>query len=87
MDPEDPPKLIGPPKPAPFTIVTDPDPLALEWRSCLLRGARRQLLALEDEMARYQSLNSRYSGAVIEATQMEIDCLQQGIAWLWRQHS
>ncbi len=83
-DREDPPGRMGPPA---FVVLGDEDPLSVEWRSCLLRGARRQLLALEDEMARYRGLDSRYSGAVIEATQMEIDCLQQGIAWLWRQKS
>lgn len=78
---------MGPPRPPTFEVVAPPDPLAIEWRSCLLRAGRRQLLALESEMDRHRSLDSRYAGAVIEATQMEIDCLQQGIAWLWRQHS
>lgn len=71
-----------------FEVIPEaPDELTVEQRSCLLRAGRRQLLALEDEQNRHRTLDARYGGAVIEATQMEIDCLQGAIAWLWRRHS
>lgn len=78
----------GPPKFPPgqtFRVVDLEDPLHVEWRSCLLRAARRALMAMEDELERHRHLDSRYAQAVIDATQMELDCLQAGIAWLWRQ--
>lgn len=71
-----------------FTVLSatpDPDPLLVEQRSCLLRAARYRLLAMEGELERHRHLDSRYAQAVIDATQMEMDCLQGGIAWLWRQ--
>lgn len=68
----------------PFQPVAEEDPLQMEQRSCLLRAARRGLLALESELERHHHLDSRYAQAVIDATQMEMDCLQAGIAWLWR---
>lgn len=76
-----------PPPTNTFTVEPPdgPDPLPPEQRSCLLRAARRGLLALEDELERHRHLDPRYAGAVVEATQMEMDCLQAGIAWLWRQ--
>lgn len=84
MASDDPPTPQGPPKPPTFELVSPPDPLHVEWRSCLLRGARYRLLAMEGELERHRHLDSRYAHAVIEATQMEMDCLQAGIAWLWR---
>lgn len=69
----------------PPDVPGDPEKLPTEQRSCLLRAARRGLLSLEDELERHRLLDARYAGAVVEATKMEIDCLQQGIAWLWRQ--
>lgn len=82
-DEKEPPKT---PAQQTFTVVSgpDPDPLQVEWRSCLLRGARYRLLAMESELERHRHLDSRYAQAVIDATQMEMDCLQAGIAWLWR---
>ncbi len=70
--------------PAQFTLVAPEDPLTVEARACLLRGARFRLVAMEGELERHRNLDSRYAQAVIEATQMEMDCLQAGIAWLWR---
>lgn len=72
-----------PPKPPLFVLAED-DQLRVEWRSCLLRAARYRLLAMEGELERHRHLDSRYAAAVIDATQMEMDCLQAGIAWLWR---
>jgi len=79
-----PPPPATPPKPPLFTLAADDDKLHVEWRSCLLRAARFRLLAMEGELERHRHLDSRYAAAVIDATQMEMDCLQAGIAWLWR---
>lgn len=72
-----PPTATGAPPPS-------PDPLPVEQRSCLLRAGRRQLLELEKELERHKHLDARYGAAVVDATQAEMDCLQAGIAWLWR---
>lgn len=79
---------MSPPEALPLFVALPPgadEPLTVEQRSCLLRAGRRGLLGLEDELARHRNLDARYAAAVIEATQMEIDCLQGAIAWLWRQ--
>lgn len=81
--PSKPPQPPGPPT---FRVLGPEDPLDVEQRSCLLRAARRGLLAMEDELERHRHLDSRYAQAVIDATQMELDCLQAAIAWLWRQN-
>lgn len=62
------------------------DKLTIEQRGCLLRAARRQLLSIDDELTRYKGMDARHVQAVIEATEMERDCLDSAISWLWRQH-
>jgi hypothetical protein len=82
--PGNPPGTPPPPTPPLFSLAADDDKLSVEWRSCLLRAGRYRLLALEGELERHRNLDSRYAQAVIDATVMEMDCLQAGIAWLWR---
>lgn len=68
-----------------FEIVSGPDPLGAEAKSCLLRAARTELRKLRAELHRLQLLPVRYAGGPILATEAEIDCLAKGISWLWNQ--
>jgi len=76
-----------PPKPPtpPLFTITEPDRLSTEQRGCLLRAARASLLILENELERFRNLDSRYIQAALDSTQAEIDCLEAGMAWIWRQ--
>lgn len=63
-----------------------PDRLGTDERSCLLRAARKQLLALEDEFNRLQHLSGGEDSGAADSAAMELSCLQRAVAWLWRDH-
>lgn len=62
-----------------------PDRLGRDERACLLRAARLQLLALEDQFNRLQHLaGDEGSQAAADSAALELHCLQRAIAWVWR---
>lgn len=63
-----------------------PDRLTMDERSCLLRAARKQLLALEDEYNRLVHLGGDTTNPAADSAAMELRCVERGVAWLWRDH-
>lgn len=69
---------------SPFEVVDGGDAvLSIQSKSCLLRAARTELRKMQAELYRLQTLPPRYMAGPIAATEAEIDCLSQGITWLW----
>jgi len=67
-----------------FEVVGGGDaPLTTEQKSCLLRASRAELRRLHAELYRLKSLNTRYAGGPISATEAEIECLSAAVSWLW----
>lgn len=62
------------------------DRLTNEHRACLLRAARNQLLKLADDHDRLVRLAGDDVGgmAAADSASIELHCLQQAVAWLWR---
>lgn len=67
---------------SPFTPA--PDRLTDDQRSCLLRAARKQLLALEDEYNRLVHIANDAASPAADSAALELRCVQAGVAWLWR---
>lgn len=61
-----------------------PEKLSSDERACLLRAARKQLLALEDEFNRLQHMAGDGAKAAAGSAALELHCLKRSIAWLWR---
>lgn len=55
-------------------------PLSVSVRSCLLRAARKELRVLKDEHDALELIGMDAADSVTT----EIDCLNQGVSWLWR---
>lgn len=67
-----------------FEVVSGGDGvLSVESKACLLRAARTELRKMQAELYRLQTLPPRHMLGPIAATEAEIDCLSQGITWLW----
>jgi hypothetical protein len=67
-----------------FEVVGGGDtPLTAEQKACLLRAARTELRKLQAELYRLKSINTRYAGGPIAATEAEIECLSAAVSWLW----
>lgn len=60
-----------------------PTRLSAMARTCLLRAARIELVRLTDERDRMHTITAPGASASVQA---EIDCLQEAVAWLWRDH-
>lgn len=66
-----------------FEVVSGEDVLSVQAKACLLRAARTELRKMQAELYRLQTLPPRHMAGPIATTEAEIDCLAQGITWLW----
>lgn len=67
-----------------MTFVAAPEKLGNDERACLLRAARKQLIALQDEFNRLEGMGGEGAKAAAGSAALELHCLKRAITWLWR---
>lgn len=67
-----------------MTFTATPDRMSSDQRACLLRAARKQILALEDEYNRLVHIANDTGSPAADSAALELRCVQGAVAWLWR---